>query len=212
MKKKQIALLSVYNKQGIVEFARRLINLGWEILASSGTARKLSEENISVRDVAELVGGGPILGHRVVTLSREVHAGLLARPEDQEELDRLGIPRIDLVCVDMYPLEQETISSHATRQSVIEKTDIGGPTMLRSAAKGRRIVICDFQDRQGVIDWLEAGKPDEDAFITDLAAKAEIKVAQYCLTSARYHSQGSIVGLIGFVPKGARLSLNLYRC
>ena len=73
------ALLSVFDKEGIEKFARNLVELGWEIIASGGTAKTLAEAGIPVRDVAALVGGGPILGHRVVTLSREVHAGLLAK-------------------------------------------------------------------------------------------------------------------------------------
>src|SRR5882672_5380967 len=96
------ALISVYNKQGIVDFAKQLVELDFKILASGGTAKVLADAGIEVTDVASLVGGGPILGHRVVTLSREVHAGLLARyvAEDRAELDKLKIPFIDLVCVD----------------------------------------------------------------------------------------------------------------
>ncbi|RJQ29593.1 bifunctional phosphoribosylaminoimidazolecarboxamide formyltransferase/IMP cyclohydrolase PurH, partial [Candidatus Parcubacteria bacterium] len=114
---KPIALLSVYDKAGTANFARELVGLGWEILASSGTAKALADAGVPVRDVATLVGGGEILGHRVVTLSREIHAGLLARDttEDREELKKLGIPWIDLVCVDLYPLQDEIRSPKATR-------------------------------------------------------------------------------------------------
>jgi len=194
-----VALLSVYNKEGITYFAKELHELGWEIIASGGTARELKKADIPVKDVAEIVGGGAILGHRVVTLSREIHAGLLAKDtkEDRQELKHLGIPWIDLVCVDLYPLQEEIQKPDATRESVTEKTDIGGPTMIRSAAKGRRIVICDPYDRELVIDWLKAGRPDEDNFIAGLVAKAEAIVADYCLTSARYHSNGAYDGIIG---------------
>src|SRR3989344_785343 len=95
------ALISVYNKNGIIEFAQELIDLGWNILASDGTAKILKEAGFSVLNVSDLVGA-PILGHRVVTLSREIHAGLLAKDEDAVELNNLGIRRIDLVCVDFY--------------------------------------------------------------------------------------------------------------
>src|ERR1700690_510917 len=103
------ALISVYNKEGIVDFARQIQDLGFNILASGGTAKVLSEAGLEVTDVASLVGGGAILGHRVVTLSREIHAGLLApdTEEDQAELKRLNIPWIDFVCVDLYPLSEE---------------------------------------------------------------------------------------------------------
>ena len=194
------ALISVYDNTGIVEFARELVALGWNIISSGGTAKVLREADIEVRDVAELVGGGAILGHRVVTLSREVHAGLLARynvPEDVTEMEKLGIPYLDLVCVDLYPLEVEIAKPNATRDSVIEKTDIGGPTMLSSAAKGRRIVICDSVDRSRVVSWLELRKPNEADFITELCAKADGMVAGYRLASARCHSQGAIDGMVG---------------
>jgi len=189
MNEVRTALLSVFHKDGIVEFATSLVEMGWQLLASGGTAKALAAAGLPVRDVAELVGE-PLLGHRVVTLSREVHAGLLAKdtPEDRAEIGRLNIPFIDLACVDIYPLQAEIANPDRTRESVIEKTDIGGPTMLRSAAKGRRIVVCDPTDRQPVIDWLRADKPDEDAFVTKLVAKAETTVGSYCLASGHYHA------------------------
>ncbi len=225
--KMKTALISVYNKQGIAEFVKDLADLGFKILASSGTAKVLSEAGIEVTDVASLVGGA-ILGHRVVTLSREIHAGLLARDVkgDRDELERLNIPWIDLVCVDLYPLSEEiakwdqrTLTRHpfasakatADRSggtlsqrerekmtsAIIEKTDIGGPAMLRSAAKGRRIVVCDPADRQSVISWLKNEQPDKEQFIASLAAKAEAVVADYCLVSAQYHSGGDYEGMVG---------------
>ncbi len=209
------ALISVYNKTGIVEFAKELAVLGFKILASGRTAKVLSENGVEVTDTASLVGES-ILGHRVVTLSREIHAGLLAKDnkEDRAELEKLKIPFIDLVCVDLYPLEEEIAKwnttpsagaatpalqegSSAARDAIIEKTDIGGPTMLRSAAKGRRIVVCDPGDRQPVIDWIKAGEPDKEKFLDALAAKAEYIVADYCLASARYHSAEKFDGIIG---------------
>lgn len=197
--KKRTALLSVYDKTGIVEFAQVLIKLNWNIYSSGGTAKVLSEAGVAVTDVAELVGGAAILGHRVVTLSREVHAGLLARPikEDHDELEGLGIPFIDLVCVDLYPLAEEIAKQGATTESVIENTDIGGPTMLRSAAKGRRIVVADANGRKEVVDWLKAGEPHSQVFRNHLAARAEAVVAGYCLESSRYHSEGKFNGVVG---------------
>ncbi|MFA4831602.1 MAG: hypothetical protein WC618_05590 [Patescibacteria group bacterium] len=192
------ALLSVYYKDGIIEFAKALVALGWKILASGGTAKHLLAAGVPVRDIGEIVGE-PILGHRVVTLSREIHAGLLARElaEDEAELARLGLPRIGLVCVDLYPLKEEIAKLGSTRESVIEKTDVGGPTMLHSGAKGERIVVCDSPDRTRVIDWLKAGCPEERAFIDQLDAKADAVVADYCLTSACYRSGGRFDGVVG---------------
>lgn len=207
------ALLSVYHKEGIVEFAGELRKLGWNLIASGGTALVIKEAGLPVRDVAELVGGGAILGHRVVTLSREVHAGLLATTsaEDTAELRRLGIPYIDLACVDLYPLEKAIAAPDATTESVIEATDIGGPTMLSSAAKGRRIVICDPADRQVVIDWLKGGQKDVKEFVTALAAKADFTVARYRLMSAHYHSQGYYDGMLGSVHAVCKYGENAWQ-
>ncbi len=193
------ALISVYHKDGIVEFARVLIKLGWRLLASGGTAKKLAEAKISVRDVAELVGGGAILGHRVVTLSRELHAGLLARPtfDDQRELERKNLPFIGLVCADFYPLKEAIAKPDATIDSVVEMTDIGGPCLVRSAAKGGRIVISDPKDRGWVLEKLKANGDLPPADYQRLRAKAEKLVAAYILDSARYHGQGEFEGLIG---------------
>lgn len=193
------ALISVYDKTGIEGFAEGLADLGWKIYASGGTASRLSAAGVPVTDVADLVGGQAILGHRVVTLSREVHSGLLAdksRPEDLAELEALGIPVIDLVCVDMYPLETEIAKPDATAQDIIEKTDIGGPTMLRAAAKGRRIVLSAAEQRQPVLEWLRAGRPDEEAFIEQLVARAEYEVTRYTMNLATYLGGEDVCGYI----------------
>jgi len=169
------AFLSVYNKTGIEEFARELVGLGWKVIASDGTAKRLKDAGIEVTELSELIGAGEMLHHKVVTLDRKFHAMLLAdeSPEETAELTKLGVPRIDLVCGDFYP------------QSEIKQTDIGGPTMVRAAAKGKRIVICDHADRARVITWLKAGMPDEATFKQELWAKAEYLVAEYVFESAR---------------------------
>ena len=192
------ALVSVYHKGGIVEFVQALVGLGFTIYASGGTFKHLTTNGIKALPVADLVGGEAILGHRVVTLSREVHAGLLAKntPEDIAELANLTIPRLDLVCVDLYPLEAEIAKPDSTRESVIEQTDIGGPTMIRSATKGGRVVVCDPQDRQRVIDWLKAGEP-ANGFVEELGAKGEFVIAHYCMASATYLSDGRYAGFSG---------------
>src|SRR3989344_5101135 len=175
------ALLSVYHKDGIVEFARELLALGWNIISSGGTAKVLQEAGLKVTDVGKISGYQPILGHRVVTLVPHIHGGLLATEEHQREMEVLGFPWIDLVCVDLYPLAEEIRRQGATLKSVLEKTDIGGPTMLRSGAKGCRIVVSESGDRSKVIQWLKEGEPDSETFRNDLAAKAEGIVADYCL-------------------------------
>ena len=193
-KTRKTAFLSAYYKVGLEGFARELVALGWNLWGSSGTAKYLNAAGIAVRDVSEFVGE-PILGHRVVTLSREIHAALLATEseEDQLQLDFIGIPRIDLVYVDLYPLKEATERPGGTLESVIEVTDIGGPTLLRSAAKGRRIVVSSLDQFSSVLRFIkaEAVKPNKEKasrFLSFLAGAAEIKVAAYCAVSGAFHS------------------------
>jgi len=193
-----IALISVFNKDGIDTFARGLVDLGWGLISSGGTARVLNEVGLPVTDVAEISGLPAVLGHRVVTLVPQIHGGLLATEDQRQELDELGYPWIDLCCVDFYPLKQAIEDPNATEMSVIEKTDIGGPTMVRSAAKGRRVVVVDPADRARVLEWIKAGKPNEAVFKRQLAAKAEGIVADYCLQAACFHSGGAITGSVTF--------------
>ena len=185
------ALLSAYEKtEELADFARALKERGWSILASTGTTKFLVEKGIEAKDVATIVGK-PILGHRVVSLSREIHAGILARDEDAEELKRLGIPRIDLVYADLYPLQAEIAKPEATEKSVIEKTDIGGPTLLRAAGKARRIVISHSSQCAAALDFIdrEAHMSDEAKrkYLAGLAGEAESVVADYAAISARFN-------------------------
>jgi phosphoribosylaminoimidazolecarboxamide formyltransferase / IMP cyclohydrolase len=185
------ALLSAFDKTGLAAFALELKSLGWDLLGSRGTAAYLNEKGIHTRDVAEIVGP-PILGHKVVTLSREIHAALLADEslEEQEELDRIGVPRINLCYVDLYPLAEETKNPDRSLASILEKTDIGGPTMLRSAAKGRRIVLCkpsQFEKALAFLkkDWRSMkGTQEYEMFLSDRAYEAELHVSEYCMMSA----------------------------
>ena len=183
------ALLASYEKDAaLLRLGKMLAEAKWSLLGSAGTAKYLNENGIACQDVASIVGA-PMLGHRVVTLSRELHAGLLAAtPEDFAELERLNIPRIDLVYVTLYPLEKTVADPAATAQDVIEKTDIGGPTLLRSAAKGRRLVLSDPAQIDTLETWLKGGedKNEEYKLATKFAAAAERRVADYVSTSASY--------------------------
>ena len=205
------ALISVRNKFRVVEFAEALISLGFDLIASSGTYKVLTEAGLSVTDTAKLVGEA-ILDHKVVTLSRELHAGLLGDlVTELDELEQHNISPIHLVCVDTYPLTAAIADPNATPESVKESTDIGGPAMLRSGAKGDRIVICEFDDRQRVIDWFNDGSPNSEAFINELAAKAEGYVANYCLQSAQYRSGGKISGFIGTLKRVLKYGENAWQ-
>ncbi len=184
----QTALLASYEKdEALARLGRLLTGGGWNILGSAGTAKYLNDIGIACRDVAEIVGP-PILGHRVVTLSRELHAGLLANESDEAELQKLGVPRIDLVYVTFYPLEKTIADPSATPEDVIERTDIGGPTLLRAAAKGRRLVLSDPSQIETLETWVNAGSPENEreALITRLVAAAERRVANYVAASASY--------------------------
>jgi len=179
------ALLSAYKKTDeLAGFARALKKRGWGIVASAGTAKFLTERGIETTDVAAIVGA-PILGHRVVTLSREIHAGLLAKSEDDAELQKLGLRRIDLVYVDLYPLQEEIARPGATEGSVLEKTDIGGPALLRAAAKGRRLVLSDPAQFADALEYIDTGKEDKK-YLAGLAAEAESVAAAHASASADF--------------------------
>ena len=138
------ALVSVSDKTGVTDFARGLAALGVEILSTGGTAAALREEGLEVTDVSDFTGQEEILDGRVKTLHPRLHAALLARRDDPEHmatLEREGIAPIDLVCVNLYPFEA-TISGHEVpHETAIEKIDIGGPTMIRAAAKNHAGVV-----------------------------------------------------------------------
>ncbi len=212
--KQRTALISVYDKTGITEFAKSLVDMGWRIISSGGTAKHLTEAGIAVTDVAEITGMPPILDHRVLTLHPKIHGGLLAldTPDHLAELEKYDIPWIDMVCADFYPLQDEVLNPNATRESVIEKTDMGGPAMVRSSAKGRRITICKVEDREKVIEWLKADKPNREEFLNDLAAQAEFFIARYVATSAWYHSdKGKLKSLFGEQASECAYGENAYQ-
>ncbi|HEY0010691.1 MAG TPA: hypothetical protein VGB97_02110 [Candidatus Paceibacterota bacterium] len=188
----KIALLSASTKDSsLVAFAQGLIDLDWSLLASSGTKTFLEKHDIPSRDVADIVGA-PILGHRVVTLSREIHAGILARldnPDDMAELERLGIEPISLVYVNFYPLLEELNKDDCTLRSVIEAIDIGGPTLLRAAAKSGRIVVSNPNQFEAVLEAIRSG--EHEHFRMELAASSELAVQHYCRATQQFY--GSVV-------------------
>ena len=138
------ALVSVHDKTGVVEFARELTRLGIEILSTGGTAKLLRDSGVLVRDVADVTGFPEMLDGRVKTLHPKIHGGILARrdlPAHQEALERHGIPPIDLVVVALYPFEATVAKPGVTPAEAIEQIDVGGPTMIRAAAKDRKSVV-----------------------------------------------------------------------
>ena len=140
----QRALLSVSDKTGIVELARALTENGIEILSTGGTKKKIAEAGVPVRSVSDYTGFPEMMDGRVKTLHPKIHAGLLAlrdKPEHMQQVDRHGIELIDMVVVNLYPFQQTISKQGVTLEDAIEQIDIGGPTMLRSAAKNYRDVV-----------------------------------------------------------------------
>ena len=139
------ALISVWDKEGIEALGTALSGLGWQILSTGGTSRRLREAGIDVIDVSEATGHPEVFDGRVKTLHPAIHGGILARrdrEDDMETLDELGYGTIDLVCVNLYPFEDTAARDPpASNDELIEMIDIGGPTMVRSAAKNHSDVI-----------------------------------------------------------------------
>lgn len=157
------ALLSVSDKTGIVEFARELENLGVTIISTGGTHKKLEESGIAVTGISDVTGFPECLDGRVKTLHPAVHGGILAmrdKPEHMKQLADLGIETIDIVAINLYPFKETILKPGVTLEDAIENIDIGGPTMLRSAAKNHKdvVVICDPADYETVIDELKKNK------------------------------------------------------
>ena len=153
------ALLSVYDKTGVVELARAIERFGGRVIASGGTAKTLSDAGIDVLSVEEYTGLASGWGGRVKTLHPKIHAGILARrdlPGDLAELAAAGAVPIDLVCVNLYPFE-ETVAAGKSAEERTEKIDVGGPTMLRAAAKNWRhvVALCNPADVQAVVAEME---------------------------------------------------------
>ncbi len=156
------ALISVSDKTGVVEFARRLAAAGVEIVSTGGTAKLLREAGVAVRDVAELTGWPEMLGGRVKTLHPKIHGGILFRrghAEDEPVVREHHIPPIDLVAVNLYPFEAVAAQPDTAPDALLENIDIGGPAMLRSAAKNfpHVVVVCDPADYDRVASEVETG-------------------------------------------------------
>ena len=161
------ALLSVSNKEGLVEFARGLNELGWELVSTGGTAKALRDAGLTVADVSDVTGFPEMMHGRVKTLHPAVHGGLLARrdvPEHMAALEEHDIEPIDLVAVNLYPFRETVARKGVTSEDAIENIDIGGPSMLRSAAKNFESVwvIVDPGDYKRVLAALHAGDDDQD--------------------------------------------------
>ncbi len=187
-----IALFSLSDKSGLVDFARTLTELGWDLVASGGTARVMSQAGLTVTDVADLTGAAEMLGGRVKTLHPTIHGGILARPteEDRTELKSYGISQIDMVVCNLYPFQQTVADPDVSLNEAVEKIDIGGVALLRAAAKNfaRVTVICDPADYAAVADELRQNNFVSSERRAALARKVFAHTAQYDAAITNYLS------------------------
>jgi phosphoribosylaminoimidazolecarboxamide formyltransferase / IMP cyclohydrolase len=183
------ALLSVSDKRGIVDFGRALSEAGWELLSTGGTARTLREAGLAVTSVSDVTGHPEMMDGRVKTLHPAVHAGLLARREradDMAALEEHGYAPIDLVAVNLYPFRETIAKGNVPVAEAMEQVDIGGPTMVRAAAKSHRdvFVVVDPSDYDAVLAGLAGG--ETQGLRRKLAAKAFGHVSAYDAAVAEY--------------------------
>jgi phosphoribosylaminoimidazolecarboxamide formyltransferase / IMP cyclohydrolase len=182
--KNKYALVSVFEKQGIVDFCKSLSELGIHIISSGGTASVLRDAGIDIREVSEVTGFPEMLDGRVKTLHPIVHAGILARRDDKNHTDVLkkhNIDTIDLVVCNLYPFEKTIEKPNVDIQEVIENIDIGGPTLIRAAAKNYNdvIILTNPSQYDAVISMLKKNKDVDIKFRKNLALEAFSHTAQY---------------------------------
>ena len=178
------ALVSVSDKSGLVEFVKGLESHGWQIIATGGTQRLLEQEGVKTIGISDVTGFPEICDGRVKTLHPKVHGGLLARRDEESHLQALrenGIEFIDLVCVNLYPFRQTIANPNVSMEDAIENIDIGGPSMLRSAAKNYRdvTVVCDPADYASILAEIAEGGNTTVETRLALSAKAYTHTAQY---------------------------------
>lgn len=188
-----IALLSVSDKSGIAEFASSLVQRGWEIVSTGGTARELRAHDVPVTPIEEHTGFPEVLGGRVKTLHPRVHAGVLARrsvTSDMQELSDHDISAIDLVAVNLYPFRETVARPDVTLAQAQEQIDIGGPTLLRAAAKNHSFVwpVCDPGDYDLVLEGLDRDDEETGEIRRRLASKVFLHTATYDTAISGYLS------------------------
>jgi len=214
------ALISVYDKTGLAEFARVIAARGIEIVSTGGTARSLREAGVAVRDVAELTGWPEMLGGRVKTLHPKVHGGILFRrgeAADRAQAAEHAIAAIDLVVVNLYPFEATAAKAGVKPADLIENIDIGGPAMIRSAAKNFEsvTVVIDPADYAAVAAEITAASETTLALRLELARKAFALTARYdgriATELERLSATGGAIRLDSRAPLPERLHLALVR-
>ncbi len=187
------ALVSVSDKTNLIPFARALVERGVTILSSGGTAKALAAEKIPVETVESYTGSPEVMDGRVKTLHPRVHGGILSRGDkDRGDLERIGAREIDLVVVNLYPFEKTVANPKSTHEEIVENIDIGGPSMVRSAAKNhaRVAVVCDPADYDRVLAEIRETGEVKQSTRSELAAKAFAHTAAYDAAISGYLSRG----------------------
>lgn len=207
------AIISVSDKEGVVNLAKGLKEYNVEILSTGGTARKLRESGVEVKDISEYTNSSEILGGRVKSLHPRIHGGILSIRDDEQHIKDMqenGIENIDLVVVNLYPFEDVIKKADVTIEEAIENIDIGGPTMLRSAAKNHKYVtiVTDPVDYEFLLNELKSNKGSvrEDTNFR-LAVKAFSHVAGYDAAISNYLSSFSNEGIRNNLPSSYTLHL-----
>jgi len=207
-----IALVSVSDKAGLADFAKRLSAAGWEFLASGGTAKAIAAAGVKVTEVADHTGSPEILGGRVKTLHPAVHGGILSRgtAADRAELERLGWSEIDLVACNLYPFEATIAKAAASEADCVEEIDIGGVALLRAAAKNwsRVTVVCDPLDYDRVAKAVETSAQISPELRRELAVKAFAVCARYDAVIASWLDPASGASLYGYAGQKLRYGEN----
>jgi len=188
------ALISVYDKEGVAELARGLAELGWELVSSGGTAAHLEEEGLAVTRVEDVTGAPEMLGGRVKTLHPNIHAGILARRDRDDDLAALAeqsIEPFDLVCVNLYPFASVSGRRDKGEEEIVELIDVGGPSMLRAAAKNFEhvIAVCKPEQYEVVIDELRTRRWVSRELRRSLANEAFATTASYDATIANWFGE-----------------------
>ncbi len=188
------ALISVFDKTGIVEFAKSLDSMGWEIISTGGTSKKLKEEGIKVMDISDLTHFPECFDGRVKTLHPNVEGGILAIRDNEnhkQQMTDLGIQPIDMVVCNLYPFKQTILKPNVSHEEIIENIDIGGPTMIRAAAKNYKFVtvLTDPEDYDLVINELKTNGDTSTETKEMLAAKVFIHTSHYDALISGYFSE-----------------------
>jgi len=182
------ALISVYDKTGVTAFATALTAMGWKILSTGGTARLLRENGLEVIDVTDVTGHPEVFDGRVKTLHPAIHAAILARGDNQDDmstLDELGYPRIDLVAVNLYPFEEVAAQDPPVSEAdLIEMIDIGGPTLVRASAKSHAdvLIVTNPDDYGELLETIQEANGDPSA--VDISTRQRLALTAYQRTAA----------------------------